>query len=100
MVFVIVVIIVVVVFFVFPPAKYDKNLRILRSSISKNLFIPSGTIQIMSVIGQGNAMKSHSHKQNQQFYHFFTGEFGIVFKGIMKKGHHHQLVAVKTIKGL
>jgi len=29
----------------------------------------------------------------------FVGEFGIVYKGIMKKGGVHHMIAVKALKG-
>ena len=66
------------------------------------MIIDSSLVNVSKIIGQGLCIKSEPlFFQNllPKQYQYYAGEFGVVYKGMLKKGAVNEVVAVKSLKG-
>ena len=76
----------------------------LTEAIPDDMFIDSSLVNVSTIIGQGMNKPSINFLNNNniidlQFF-YFAGEFGVVYKGTLKKGRANEVVAVKSLKGM
>ena len=73
----------------------------LTEAIPDDMFIDSSLVNVSTIIGQGMNKPNINFLNNiidLQFF-YFAGEFGVVYKGTLKKGRANEVVAVKSLKG-
>ena len=64
------------------------------------MFIDSSLVNVSTIIGQGmDKLTINFLNSNIIGLQYFVGEFGVVYKGILKKGRANEVVAVKSLKG-
>ena len=76
-------------------------------NLPPHLIVPSSSIKLDETIGQGNfslvPSLCHFRYVTHHLYASISGEFGIVYKGYIKKGDSHSVeeyLAIKTLKGI
>ena len=65
------------------------------------MFIDSSLINVSTIIGQGMNKLTINFPNDKNIIdpQKFAGEFGVVYKGMLKKGRANEVVAVKSLKG-
>ena len=72
----------------------------LTGAIPDDMIIDSSLVDVSTIIGQGmnNYYKCLNFRIHVIIF-YFAGEFGVVYKGMLKKGRANEVVAVKSLKG-
>ena len=65
-----------------------------------NMIVDGSMLSVSTIIGQGLWHTDSTILIIMTLYRLFTGEFGVVYKGILKKGANDELVAIKSLKGV
>ena len=72
----------------------------LNGAIPQDMIIDSLLLDVSTVIGQGLSANFDQHcLEFTANFAQYSGEFGVVYKGMLKKGAVNQVVAVKSLKG-
>ena len=70
----------------------------LNGAIPDDMVIDSSLVNVSTVVGQGWYTKSEPLFHAKLLF-ISAGEFGVVYKGMLKKGAVNEVVAVKSLKG-